>query len=114
MYYRAQTIGSVVMLLLSLVVLSGCSQKPKDTIVGTWQDNNEAILTFTTEFCEECRTHGDNWFYIRDESGEPVGAYQFLDDDTVALRGWGLNMVVDVEVDGERLFFSLWNRVPQL
>ena len=109
MSYRAQVIGSVVMLLLSLIMLSGCSQKPQDAIVGAWHDTNSGtILTFTKEVCkaEECGIGVyDGWLYIRDETGEPVGVYQFLDNDTIALRGYMGNMAVDVEMDGEMLFF---------
>lgn len=53
----------VVGLLLALMMLTGCSQKPEDAIIGTWQ-HNEFHYTFAEDgnFYEDDLLQGEYWF----------------------------------------------------
>lgn len=75
MHSKAILGNLVVGLLLALMVLTGCSQKPEDAIVGTWQANQkrEVIFTFTK----------DGNLYRGDQL---QGEYWFEDDDTLSIR----------------------------
>lgn len=109
MSYKAQAIGSILVLLLALGVLSGCSQKPQAAIVGTWQSKNGYIFTFTKD--ETILFRG-----IDEPVGETLaGIYYFLDDDTVALRGELGDKAVDIEIDGETMYFiSMRSGAPEM
>ncbi len=74
MVRKAGSVCSVVLLLLALVVLSGCSQKPQDAIIGTWQSVRGDLITFTED--------GDIY-----ENNRFSSKYWFEDDDTLSFGG---------------------------
>ncbi|NJL55914.1 hypothetical protein HC928_12515 [bacterium] len=66
----------VVGLLLALMVLTGCSQKPEDAIIGTWQTDTWQDNEFHYTFAEDGNFYEDDLLQ---------GEYWFEDDDTLSI-----------------------------
>ena len=80
---RRISLAIIGLLVLSVVMLSACIQKPETAIIGKWETVG---LTETTEFFKDGTVIMDR----EDRSMPAVGKYKFVDEDRIIFDFGGL------------------------